>query len=109
MGLYPGGLKPGGGLKSGILRYCVRKSKHRQLIHQKSANADTAFTVRGSDRLRSLSLIILLDICSLNIAFGLLPQIVRTDLKELNDMSLDGAPYAYTPFCDSRTEMDGFR
>lgn len=35
--------------------------------------------------------------------------IVRTDLKELNDMSLDGAPYAYTPFCDSRTEMDGFR
>ena len=37
------------------------------------------------------------------------PQIVRTDLKELMEMDLDGAPYAYTPFCDDRTEMDGFR
>lgn len=36
-------------------------------------------------------------------------QIVRADLKELNDMDLYGAPYAYTPFCDSRKEMDGFR
>lgn len=24
-------------------------------------------------------------------------------------MDLGGAPYAYTPFCDSRKEMDGFR
>ncbi|XP_065840475.1 UDP-glucose:glycoprotein glucosyltransferase 1-like isoform X2 [Oscarella lobularis] len=36
-------------------------------------------------------------------------QIVRADLKELVDMNLDNAPYAYTPFCDDRTEMDGFR
>ena len=36
-------------------------------------------------------------------------QIVRADLKELNDLDLYGAPYAYTPFCDSRKEMDGFR
>lgn len=36
-------------------------------------------------------------------------QIVRTDMKELYDMDLGGAPYAYTPFCDSRKEMDGFR
>ncbi|XP_033087801.1 UDP-glucose:glycoprotein glucosyltransferase 1 isoform X1 [Trachypithecus francoisi] len=36
-------------------------------------------------------------------------QIVRTDLKELRDFSLDGAPYGYTPFCDSRREMDGYR
>ncbi|RDD46683.1 UDP-glucose:glycoprotein glucosyltransferase 1 [Trichoplax sp. H2] len=35
-------------------------------------------------------------------------QIVRTDLKELMDLDLEGAPYAYTPFCDSRKEMDGF-
>ncbi|KAJ7328106.1 UDP-glucose:glycoprotein glucosyltransferase 1 [Desmophyllum pertusum] len=35
--------------------------------------------------------------------------IVRADLKELNEMNLYGAPYAYTPFCSSRTEMDGFR
>ncbi|XP_033331398.1 UDP-glucose-glycoprotein glucosyltransferase isoform X1 [Megalopta genalis] len=36
-------------------------------------------------------------------------QVVRADLKELATMDLGGAPYAYTPFCDSRTEMDGFR
>ncbi|KAM9841989.1 UDP-glucose:glycoprotein glucosyltransferase 1 [Aulostomus maculatus] len=36
-------------------------------------------------------------------------QIVRTDLKELRDLDLDGAPYGYTPFCESRREMDGYR
>ncbi|XP_062982125.1 UDP-glucose:glycoprotein glucosyltransferase 2 [Elgaria multicarinata webbii] len=36
-------------------------------------------------------------------------QIVRSDLKELRDIDLKGAPYGYTPFCDSRTEMDGYR
>lgn len=36
-------------------------------------------------------------------------QVVRADLKELATMDLGGAPYAYTPFCDSRVEMDGFR
>ena len=36
-------------------------------------------------------------------------QIVRADLKELMELDLHGAPYAYTPFCDSRQEMDGFR
>ncbi|XP_073481572.1 UDP-glucose:glycoprotein glucosyltransferase 1 isoform X1 [Aquarana catesbeiana] len=36
-------------------------------------------------------------------------QIVRTDLKDLRDFNLDGAPYGYTPFCDSRREMDGYR
>ncbi|KAJ8389769.1 hypothetical protein AAFF_G00114750 [Aldrovandia affinis] len=36
-------------------------------------------------------------------------QIVRADLTELRDLDLDGAPYGYTPFCDSRTEMDGYR
>ncbi|XP_055376689.1 UDP-glucose:glycoprotein glucosyltransferase [Condylostylus longicornis] len=35
--------------------------------------------------------------------------IVRTDIKELNELPLNGAPYAYTPFCDSRKEMEGFR
>lgn len=29
-------------------------------------------------------------------------QIVRADLKELVDLDLGGAPYGYTPFCDSR-------
>ncbi|KAM9486664.1 UDP-glucose:glycoprotein glucosyltransferase 2 isoform 2-T2 [Clarias gariepinus] len=36
-------------------------------------------------------------------------QIVRADLKELRDLDLEGAPYGYTPFCDSRREMDGYR
>jgi UDP-glucose:glycoprotein glucosyltransferase len=36
-------------------------------------------------------------------------QIVRTDMKELMDMDLQGKPLAYTPFCDNNKEMDGFR
>lgn len=36
-------------------------------------------------------------------------QIVRTDMKELVDLDLEGAPYGFTPMCDSRTEMEGFR
>lgn len=36
-------------------------------------------------------------------------QIVRTDLKDLRDFDLGGAPYGYTPFCESRKEMDGYR
>ncbi|XP_034069258.1 UDP-glucose:glycoprotein glucosyltransferase 2 [Gymnodraco acuticeps] len=36
-------------------------------------------------------------------------QIVRADLKELRDFDLQGAPYGYTPFCDSRKEMEGYR
>ncbi|XP_065644022.1 UDP-glucose:glycoprotein glucosyltransferase 1 isoform X2 [Hydra vulgaris] len=36
-------------------------------------------------------------------------QIVRADLKELMDMDLEGAPYAYTPFCNDRPEVEGFR
>jgi len=36
-------------------------------------------------------------------------QVVRTDLLDLLEIDLHGAPYGYTPFCDSRKEMDGFR
>jgi UDP-glucose:glycoprotein glucosyltransferase len=36
-------------------------------------------------------------------------QVVRADLQELVDLDLEGAPYGYTPFCDSREDMDGFR
>jgi len=36
-------------------------------------------------------------------------QIVRSDLTELRDLDLGGAPYGYTPFCDSNTDMEGFR
>lgn len=36
-------------------------------------------------------------------------QVVRGDLKELWDMDLQGAPYAYTPFCTSRHETLGYQ
>jgi UDP-glucose:glycoprotein glucosyltransferase len=36
-------------------------------------------------------------------------QIVRTDMHDLATLDLGGAPYAFTPMCDSRTEMEGFR
>lgn len=36
-------------------------------------------------------------------------QIVRTDLHDLVQLDLEGAPYGFTPMCDSRTEMEGFR
>ena len=36
-------------------------------------------------------------------------QIVRTDMMELINLDLHGAPYGFTPMCDSRTEMEGFR
>ncbi|RDW72327.1 putative UDP-glucose:glycoprotein glucosyltransferase [Aspergillus mulundensis] len=36
-------------------------------------------------------------------------QIVRTDMTDLVNYPLDGAPYAFTPMCDSREEMEGFR
>ncbi|KAI4097071.1 MAG: hypothetical protein LQ344_000480 [Seirophora lacunosa] len=36
-------------------------------------------------------------------------QIVRTDMHDLVTLDLDGAPYAFTPMCDSRVEMEGFR
>ena len=36
-------------------------------------------------------------------------QVVRTDMMELNQVDLHGAPYGFTPMCDSRHEMEGFR
>ncbi|CAK7198695.1 killer toxin resistant protein [Sporothrix eucalyptigena] len=36
-------------------------------------------------------------------------QIVRTDMYDLVQLDLHGAPYGFTPMCDSRTEMEGFR
>ena len=36
-------------------------------------------------------------------------QIVRTDMHDLVALDLHGAPYGFTPMCDSRAEMEGFR
>lgn len=35
--------------------------------------------------------------------------IVRTDLSELLEIDLQGAPYGFTPMCDSREDMEGYR
>jgi UDP-glucose:glycoprotein glucosyltransferase len=44
-----------------------------------------------------------------DIARALADQIVRTDLKELVDEDLQGAPYGYAPMGDDKEEMEGFR
>nr|5NV4_A Chain A, UDP-glucose-glycoprotein glucosyltransferase-like protein [Thermochaetoides thermophila DSM 1495] len=36
-------------------------------------------------------------------------QIVRTDMYDLVEHPLDGAPYGFAPMCDSRVEMEGYR
>ena len=36
-------------------------------------------------------------------------QIVRTDMYDLVTHDLQGAPYGFTPMCDSRKEMEGYR
>ena len=36
-------------------------------------------------------------------------QVVRGDMKELWDLDLMGAPYGYTPFCQSREETLGYQ
>jgi UDP-glucose:glycoprotein glucosyltransferase len=36
-------------------------------------------------------------------------QIVRTNMFDLVQHDLKGAPYGFTPMCDSRVEMEGFR
>lgn len=36
-------------------------------------------------------------------------QVIRGDLTELWNLDLEGAPYGYTPFCDSREETLGYQ
>lgn len=36
-------------------------------------------------------------------------QVVRGDLRELWEMDLEGAPYGYTPMCESREETKGYQ
>lgn len=36
-------------------------------------------------------------------------QVVRTDMMDLVNHDLQDAPYGFTPMCDSRIEMEGFR
>lgn len=36
-------------------------------------------------------------------------QVIRGDMTELWNLDLEGAPYGYTPFCDSREETLGYQ
>ena len=36
-------------------------------------------------------------------------QVIRSDLKELWEMDIRSAPYAYTPFCDNNMDTEGYR
>jgi UDP-glucose:glycoprotein glucosyltransferase len=67
-------------------------TKHRQIWGYKILFLDTLFPL-------NVNKIIFVDA----------DQVVRADLNELLEIDLEGAPYAYTPFCDDRKEMDGFR
>lgn len=60
-------------------------------------------------RYKILFLDVLFPLGIKKVAFIDADQIVRTDIQELFDLDLEGAPYGYTPFCSDRTEMDGFR
>lgn len=44
-----------------------------------------------------------------NIIFVDADQIARTDLSELANLDLEGAPYAFPPMCESRKDMEGYR
>lgn len=35
-------------------------------------------------------------------------QILRADMSELMELDLEGAPYAFTPMCEDRPEMEGY-
>ena len=69
-----------------------------------SANSFSIF-----HRYKILFLDVLFPLGIKKVAFIDADQIVRTDIQELFDLDLEGAPYGYTPFCSDRTEMDGFR
>ena len=56
-----------------------------------------------------LFLDVLFPLSTTRVIFVDADQIVRTDMGELYDMDLKGAPYGYTPMCDNNVEMEGYR
>lgn len=70
----------------------AQKEKQREIWGYKILFLDVLFPL-------SLSKVIFVDA----------DQIVRTDMYELVTHDLKGAPYGFTPMCDSREEMEGFR
>lgn len=70
----------------------AQKEKQREIWGYKILFLDVLFPL-------SLSKVIFVDA----------DQIVRTDMYDLVTHDLKGAPYGFTPMCDSREEMEGFR
>eukprot|EP00741_Cyanophora_paradoxa_P005652 tig00000939_g5479.t1 len=56
-----------------------------------------------------LFLDVLFPISTRKVIFVDADQISRTDMRELHELDLQGAPIAMTPFCESNHETDGYR
>ncbi|XP_035249636.1 UDP-glucose:glycoprotein glucosyltransferase 2 isoform X2 [Anguilla anguilla] len=84
-------------------RYELVQYKWPRWLHQQTEKQRTIWGYK------ILFLDVLFPLAVDKIIFVDADQIVRADLTELRDLDLEGAPYGYTPFCDSRKEMDGYR
>jgi len=98
-------------LKDFIPEYAKRYGFEYEYVHYKwprwlNQQTERQRTIWGY---KILFLDVLFPLSLKKIIFVDTDQIVRTDLTELRDFDLGGAPYGYTPFCDSNEDMEGFR
>lgn len=98
-------------MKEFIPEYAARYGFEYEFVQYRwprwlTAQNDKQRTIWGY---KILFLDVLFPISLKKIIFVDTDQIVRADLTELRDFDLGGAPYGYTPFCDSNTDMEGFR
>eukprot|EP00092_Neocalanus_flemingeri_P004418 GFUD01004753.1.p1 GENE.GFUD01004753.1~~GFUD01004753.1.p1 ORF type:complete len:1525 (-),score=439.73 GFUD01004753.1:373-4947(-) len=98
-------------LKDFIPEYAKRYGFEYEYVHYKwprwlNQQTERQRTIWGY---KILFLDVLFPLSLKKIIFVDTDQIVRTDLIELRDLDLGGAPYGYTPFCDSNEDMEGFR
>lgn len=69
-----------------------QREKHRSIWAYKILFLDLIFP-------KNLSRVIFIDA----------DQVVQGDLKELNEIDLNGAPYGFVPMCEDREDMEGYR
>eukprot|EP00090_Calanus_glacialis_P019622 TRINITY_DN3011_c0_g1_i1.p1 TRINITY_DN3011_c0_g1~~TRINITY_DN3011_c0_g1_i1.p1 ORF type:complete len:1524 (+),score=468.92 TRINITY_DN3011_c0_g1_i1:46-4617(+) len=98
-------------LKDFIPEYAKRYGFEYEYVHYKwprwlNQQTERQRTIWGY---KILFLDVLFPLSLKKIIFVDTDQIVRTDLMELREFDLGGAPYGYTPFCDSNEDMEGFR
>jgi len=98
-------------LKDFIPEYAKRYGFEYEYVHYKwprwlNQQTERQRTIWGY---KILFLDVLFPLSLKKIIFVDTDQIMRADLTELRDFDLGGAPYGYTPFCDSNEDMEGFR